>query len=87
MHGIARRYIDTAGGLILGDDSFIKCGGAGVAVIGDRVAHHGPNVHRAAVMVQGSSFVRINGKPVCREGHLASCGHPATGSSFLKITD
>ena len=34
-------------------------------------------------MAEGSSWVTIDGIPICREGDLASCGHPATGAAFV----
>jgi uncharacterized Zn-binding protein involved in type VI secretion len=39
-----------------------------------------------ATMVQGSNFVKINGTAVCFAGNLASCGHPATGSSNFRVS-
>jgi len=88
MHGITRIGIDTAGGMIVGAlQDFVTVEGTLWAVLGDPVAAHGDAPHAAPVMAQGSSFVRINGIPVCREGHLASCGHPATGSAVMRISE
>ena len=82
MPGIARVGIDTAGGTILGGgQSSVYVNGALAAVIGDAVAGHGPLIHAAAVMVEGSNNFFINGIGVCREGDAASCGDTATGSS------
>ena len=36
-------------------------------------------------MYQGSSSVYCNNIPACRAGHLATCGHPATGSTNVFI--
>lgn len=88
MHGIARINQDAAGGTILGAlQDFVTVEGTLWAVLGDPVAGHGVPPHAAPVMAQGSSFITISGIPVCREGHAASCGHPATGSGSMKISD
>lgn len=88
MHGIARINQDTAGGLIVGAlQDLVTVEGTLWAVLGDPVQGHGIAPHAAPVMAQGSSFITINGIPVCREGHLASCGHPATGSGSMRISD
>lgn len=88
MPGIARVGIDTAGATILGGgQDFARAEGALWAVLGDAVAGHGLAPHAAPVMAQGSPFVRINGIPACRAGHTASCGHAATGSAFMRISD
>ena len=41
--------------------------------------------HDAPVMAQGSDWFKIDGVPVCREGHLASCGHATTGRGWFSI--
>jgi uncharacterized Zn-binding protein involved in type VI secretion len=88
MHGIARINQDSAGGTILGAlQDFVTVEGTLWAVKGDPVAAHGLPPHAAPVMAEGSSFIRINGIPVCREGHAASCGHAATGSAAMSISD
>lgn len=88
MHGIARIGIDSAGGTIVGAlQDFVTVEGAPWSVLGDPVAGHGIPPHAAPVMAEGSPFIRINGVPVCREGHLASCGHPATGSAAMRISE
>lgn len=81
MPGVARVGVDAAGGTILGGgNSHVYCNGALVAVLGDGVAGHGIPPHAAPVMASASSTVFINGIPICREGDVASCGHPASGS-------
>lgn len=88
MHGIARITQDSAGGVITGAlQDFVTVQGTLWAVLGDAVQPHGTGAHASPVMAQGSSFVRINGIPVCREGHLASCGHASSGSSAMRISD
>lgn len=88
MHGISRVGMDSAGGTITGAlQDFVTVEGALWAVLGDAVAGHGLPPHAGPVMAEGSSFITINGIPVCREGHAASCGHAATGSGSMKISD
>lgn len=89
MPGIARVGVDTAGGTILGGgQSFARVQGALWVVLGDLVQAHGIPPHSPSpTMNQGSSFVRINGIPVCRAGHTATCSHAATGSAQMRISD
>jgi uncharacterized Zn-binding protein involved in type VI secretion len=88
MHGIARVNQDAAGGTILGGgQSFVTVEGALWAVKGDAVAGHGLAPHTAPVMAEGSPFVFINGIPACREGNLATCGHAASGSGAMRISE
>jgi uncharacterized Zn-binding protein involved in type VI secretion len=85
---MARVGVDMAGGLILGGgQGFVRVGGALWAVLGDAVAPHGEGAHGAPVMAEGSSFVRINGIPVCMEGNQASCGHAATGAAWARVSN
>jgi len=88
MHGIARKDSDTAGGTQLnGGQDFCTVDGDLIVLLGDPVQSHGSGEHGSPVMAEGSSFVTINGIAVCREGHLASCGHASTGSDFAKLSD
>jgi uncharacterized Zn-binding protein involved in type VI secretion len=88
MHGISRINQDSAGGAILGAlQDFVVVEGTLWAVQGDAVAGHGLPPHAAPVMAEGSPFVTINGIPACREGHLATCGHAATGSGAMRISE
>jgi len=87
MPGIARKSVDSAGGTQLnGGQDFCRCESQLIVLLGDPVTGHGPAPHAAPVMAQGSPFVRINGIPVCRAGHTASCGHASTGSSSMRIS-
>lgn len=87
MPGIARVGTDSAGGIILGGgQSFVRVQGDLWAVLGDAVAGHGLPPHAGPTMAEGSQFVRINGIPVCRAGHAATCGHTATGSGSMRIS-
>lgn len=88
MFGIARKDKDTAGGKQLaGQQDFVTVDGDLVVLKGDPVEGHGLLLHGAPVMAEGSSFVTIEGIPVCREGHLATCGDPSTGSDYVKLED
>lgn len=88
-HGIARKTLDSAGGTQLaGGQSFVTVDAQLVVLLGDPVEPHGPPPHSPSpVMAEGSSFVTINGVPVCREGHLASCGHASTGAAWFTLED
>ena len=87
MPKVSRVGIDTAGGLIVGNgQSILQVNGTPVTVVGDPIANHGPSPHNAALMVQGSSVLRVNGIPICLAGHLASCGHTASGSGPLEVS-
>lgn len=87
MPGVARQTVDSAGGAQLaGGQAFVRIDGHLVVLLGDPVAAHGIAPHAAPVMAQGSTFVRINGVPVCLAGHLASCGHASTGSAWVRAS-
>lgn len=88
MPGVACVGVDTAGGVQLGMAAAkFKVRGNPVVVIGDAVAPHPPDPPHTTspVMVQGTGKFRVNGIPVSRVGHLASCGHPTTGRPFFRI--
>lgn len=90
MFGVARKSVDTAAGSQIGArQQFVTVEGHLWMVLGDVNEMHGllPHLPGPDQMVQGSSFVTINGIPVCRAGHLAGCGHPTTGADFMKISD
>ena len=80
---------DTAGGTILPAQVFTRIEAGPWAVVGCPVASHPPcpddPAHCAASMAEGSSFVRIDGVPVCRAGDSASCGHAATGREWIRV--
>lgn len=88
MPGIAVKDDDSAGGpQIAGGQTKFRVRGKLAVVLGDPVTPHGPPPHGPfpPTMVEASTKFRIQGKPVCREGHAASCGHPTTGRSFFRI--
>jgi len=88
VHGVARKTADTAGGRQLaGGQDCTSIDGLLVVLLGDPVEPHGSGLHGDPHMVQGSPFVRVAGIPVCREGHLADCGHPTTGSDYVRISE
>jgi uncharacterized Zn-binding protein involved in type VI secretion len=82
MPGIARKGLDAAGGVQLaGGQGSVHANGARVVVLGDPVAPHGEPPHAAPVMAEASASVFAGGKPVCRAGARASCGHATSGSA------
>jgi len=86
-YGIAVQSKDKAEGIQLGGgQTFFIVEKLPVIVVGDPVQGHGPVVHAAPVMAEGSSWMTLNGIPACRLGHKASCGHPTTGRSWFRIT-
>lgn len=90
MFGAARRNADIAyGSQIGGKQGFVFVENQLWIVLGDPNTPHGlpPHVPGPDNMAQGSSLVFINGIPVCREGHLAGCGHPTTGSRLVFLSD
>lgn len=97
-HGAARDVVDFArGNQIATQQNFVTVEDAAPRRLW--ILHHDPNVPHEPQphipggdnMAQASSFVFIdNGQGpirVCREGHLAGCGHPTTGSGFCFIED
>lgn len=89
MPGVAVKTLDAAGGQHLaGGQNFVEVEGQLVVVLGDPVLPHGPPPHAPMpVMAQGSDWLTIDGVPVCRQGHLASCGHASTGRGWAEIID
>ena len=90
MYGVARRSLDMAAGAQIGaNQPFVTVQDMLWMVLGDVNAPHVrfPHVPGGDNMAQGSSFISINSIPVCREGHLAGCGHPTTGADWFKISD
>lgn len=88
MPGAARRNMDIAAGKQLGlNQNFVFVEGQPWMVLGDLNATHGPPPHVEGpdLMVTGSSFVSINGIPVCKAGDIAGCGDPTTGSSLVFV--
>lgn len=87
MPGVAVQTLDVAGGQQLaGGAPRLKHNGRMVVTVGDPVQPHGSGAHAAPVMVEGNPRCRVNGRPICRAGHLASCGHPTTGRPHLTLT-
>jgi uncharacterized Zn-binding protein involved in type VI secretion len=60
---------------------FTKINGQSPAVVGTLVASHGAAPHAAAKVAQGSPTVFIGGRPLAREGDLATCGDAIAGGS------
>ncbi|MEN5083736.1 PAAR domain-containing protein [Bosea sp. TWI1241] len=87
MPGITVKGADSAGGTQLaGGQDFVTVDGNLVVVKGDPVEAHGPPPHSPEpTMVEGCAWFTINGTPVCREGHEASCGHATTGQGWVQV--
>lgn len=84
MSSVCLLGISTAGGVILGQtQSTVYAESTLVSVVGDSISPHGKGNHAGAVMVTGSANVFVDGIPVCRDGDLASCGHPASASNSV----
>ena len=86
MPGVCRN-IDIAGGLLIATQSTVKTNGNNIIKNGDPVTGHGSGVHASPIMIAGSNNVFIGGVAVCNAGDLATCGHPATGSSNVNVGD
>jgi uncharacterized Zn-binding protein involved in type VI secretion len=85
---IAVKTTDTAKGPHLaGGQSFYMVEGQPVVLLNDKVTPHGGSPHgpKPPTMVEASSFYKINGIGVVREGDLASCKHPSTGGSWYRV--
>lgn len=72
---------DFAGGPLIRGSSNVYVNNRPLVRIGDNVARHGKGRHAAPVMAVGSGNVFTNNIPTCRAGDIATCGHPANGSS------
>jgi len=87
-YGVSVVGVDAAGGTILGGGQPTwNLEGALIALKGDAVAGHGKSPHAGPSMAQGSSWFTIDGIGVVRAGHLATCGHSASGRGWFTIPD
>lgn len=87
MPSVALVGVDSAGGVITGPGaSKLTIDGIKASLLGDTVSSHGDSPHRNARMVQGSGKLRVGGIPVVLQGHSASCGHTASGSSKMSCS-
>lgn len=85
---IAVKSLDSAGGTQLaGGQDFFFVEDQPVVLLGDPIVPHGDGPHAGPYMAQGSSWMTLNGIPVCRESHLANCGHPSTGRTWFVLAD
>lgn len=88
MPGVAVQGDDAAGGpQLAGGQSKFRVRGKLVVVLGDPVTPHFPPFppHTAPFMVQATANFKVAGKPVCREGHTANCGHATSGRPYFNI--
>ncbi len=86
MTGCARRSQDTAAGTQIGaGQTWVYVESDWWMQLGDVNAAHGlpPHIPGPDAMAQGSTFVAVDGVPVCRAGHVAGCGHPTSGSNTV----
>lgn len=82
MPEVARVNTDSAGGLITGNLApTVFVNGSPIAVKGASVAGHGLPPHAGPVLSGSSTNVYANGILICREGDLATCGHPISSGS------
>tara|TARA_Y100000310_G_C20626246_1_gene786058 strand:- start:1436 stop:1711 length:276 start_codon:yes stop_codon:yes gene_type:complete len=85
--GFLRTGIDFAGGTIIPDISApnVLCNGFPIAVLGSGVIPHGshktPHGHYQRMITSMNRGVFIGGRPVCRTGDIAGCGHPGIPGS------
>ena len=80
MPGASRKNLDTAGDKIIQGSEDVLINGEPAVRLGDAVEGHGRGSHRSPTMAEGCSTVFVNGIPLVRAGHRATCGHEATGS-------
>jgi uncharacterized Zn-binding protein involved in type VI secretion len=88
MTGVSRLEIDVAGGTIVSnpvEENKVFANGFPIVVKGANVSSHGRSLHRSSTMEGASEKVFAYGIPVCREGDVAGCGHPATGSENVIV--
>jgi uncharacterized Zn-binding protein involved in type VI secretion len=86
MPGIVRDSgQDVSGGANIQGSGSVLANNKPVVRKGDLVAGHGREQHAGPVMVGASGNVFADNKPVCRAGDIASCGHPANGSSNVFV--
>jgi uncharacterized Zn-binding protein involved in type VI secretion len=86
MSGICRAIVDTAGGgPLIATQTTVFANSSAVIVNGDPVTPHGTNLHAVPVMVAGSNNVFVGGVAVCNSLDLATCLHPASGSSDVNV--
>lgn len=86
MAGATQTNADAAGGTIGPLQGFVRLDGQPWAIVGSPVDGHGLPPHAAPVMVEGVVWIRIDGVPVCVAGNAASCGHGASGRSWIRVS-
>ena len=82
MPGVARAFVDEAGGTIIQGSPDVIVNGLPAARLNDAVQGHGLGPHAGPVMATGSPDVIVNGLPLCRAFvDVATCGDPAVAGS------
>ena len=85
MTGVAVKGKDRAGGKQAEQaNDWFRLDDDPVVTVGDTVEPHGTHTP-ASTMVEGESWFRVGGRPVCRAGHKASCGHATTGRQWFRL--
>jgi len=88
--GIAVKALDFAGGAQIGGHATPwTVEGQTIVCLGDPVTPHepGPPHMPDPRMAEGSSWFTVDGIPVCREGHLATCLHATTGRAWWTLPE
>lgn len=88
--GIAVKALDVAGGAQLaGPAAPWTVAGQTIVTLGDPIKPHPPAPPHTVTprMVEGSGWFTVDGVPVCRQGHLASCGHATTGRDWWTLPE
>ena len=83
----AARVGDLAGGPIsFSPQTVVFVNGLPLAVVGSTIAAHGSAPHGSATLPVGSPVMAINGLPVVRTGHVASCGDVVVGTTHVRLS-
>ncbi|MCI0430566.1 MAG: hypothetical protein L0210_08520, partial [Rhodospirillales bacterium] len=85
MTGVAVKGKDRAGGKQAEQaNDWFRLNDDPVVTVGDTVEPHDEH-SPAPTMVEGESWFRVGGRPVCRAEHKASCGHATTGRQWFRL--
>ncbi|MGH1542356.1 MAG: hypothetical protein ACRBHB_18160 [Arenicella sp.] len=91
MSGVAVGNLDNAVGIQLSQaNPWNRVEYEPTVVVGDLVEAHAPFTPPHAptpTMAEGVDWYRINGTPICVEGHKATCGHETTGRHWYRVIE
>lgn len=85
MGGVSITGVNMAGGIIQPKQTWFQVEGNPVSIVGCEVMPHGPGLHLKPTMAEGAGFFTIDGIPICREGHKATCGHATNGQGWFDV--